>query len=465
VQVVAEIGEFNWLEPYKMRTQDEAWGTGFFINDQGYVITAAHVIEEAKRVWIHIPSLGRSNIHVDIISMCPDADIALLKVTKEDLDSIKKSLGRIPFLMIGDSDQLQRADPILVLGYPLGQMHLKSATGIVSGREFLENSSYIQITAPINPGNSGGPLLNNQGHVVGIAISIVATAQNVGYAIPVNKLTVIIEDMLKTRLLRKPLFGIFCNPGSSFQAQFLKNPAPGGVYIFKVLPKSLAEQAALQEGDMLYEFNGHKIDVFGDTSVPWSTDKISLGDLIGRLKVGDTVVLVIYRNGKRHDITFKFQQTPPYPIRAMFPDYELVEYEVIGGIVMMQLADNHLTLLPSVDLVKYAKIENKTEPVLIITHILHGSKAQEMRSLFPGDVIKEVNGVRVKTLPELRAALQKSIETDALTVKTAQNVFVVLPFRKVLEDERRLAVDFAHSISQTVEDLLKIIEHGKEKKI
>jgi len=464
VQVIAEIGEFNWLEPYKMRNQDEAWGSGFFINQDGYIVTNAHVVHEAKRVWVYVPSLGRKGIHVDIVGICPETDLALLKVRDEGLATMRQELESMPFLTLGDSDTVRRADPVLALGYPLGQPHVKSTTGVVSGREFLDNQSYIQMTAPINPGNSGGPLLNMQGEVIGLAISVVSQAQNVGYIIPINSLKYILDDLLSTRLLRKPIIGLKANTSSDYQAQYMKNPVPGGLYIHNVLKNSLAEKAGIKAGDMLYELNSYKIDVYGDTTVPWSPDKITVGDLISRLRIGDRIDMLIYRNGKKQEISFLYELTAPYPVRTMYPDYETVDYEIIGGLVIMQLADNHLPLLPTIDLMQYTKPEKKVDPVLLVTSILHGSESQQLKNLFPGDILVQVNGFEVTTLEQLRTALHKSIDSDALTLKTSQDVFVVLPFRKILEDERRLAIDFAHTMSKTVESLLTIIEHGKEKK-
>src|SRR5438128_2166755 len=80
VQVFAQVGRFNWVEPYKIEEQGENRGSGFIINEDGYIITNAHVIDEAKRIWVHIPVLGRQTVHVEIIGFCPDRDLALLRI-------------------------------------------------------------------------------------------------------------------------------------------------------------------------------------------------------------------------------------------------------------------------------------------------------------------------------------------------------------------------------------------------
>lgn len=191
VQVFAQINRFNWLEPYQSGEQAENRGSGFFIDDQGHIITTSHVILEAKHVWIQVPILGQQLLHADIISICPEQDIALLKLHENDAKNIRTILTSIPYLTLGNSDTVRRTDSVLVLGYPLGQYRLKSATGVVSGREFIQGHSLLQITAPVNPGNSGGPLLNVQGQVIGITIAMVSNVYNIGYAIPIFKFFII----------------------------------------------------------------------------------------------------------------------------------------------------------------------------------------------------------------------------------------------------------------------------------
>lgn len=456
VQVFAQVAQFNWLEPYKTQQQYERRGSGFFINEEGYLITNAHVINEAKRIWIHIPSFGRKTIFVDVVGFCPGRDLALLRVQSEGIALIRSKLGSIPWLPFGNSDLIQRTDKVLTLGYPLGQFKMKSGTGVVSGRESGSGRSLIQITAPINPGNSGGPLLNTNNEVIGITISAVFLAQNVGYAIPINELKLIVDDLYTTSFVRKASLGARFNFSRDAQAQFLNNPLPAGFYVNKVFAGSLFEKAGVKEGDMLYELNGFSLDAFGEAMVPWTRDKTSIHDLVSRLKIGDEVEIVIYRNGERKEIRFTFVLTEPYPIRRCYPDYEEISYEVIGGMVIMELADNHINLLSETVpfIINYTKAENKVDPVLVIAHILPGSQAQIVRSLIPGNLVREVNGIQVGTLQELRAALSHSIETKFLTLKTEDGIFVVMPFAEVLNDEQRLSKDFVYPISDTVQELI-----------
>jgi serine protease Do len=248
-------------------------------------------------------------------------------------------------LPLGDSDLLKRTDPILVLGYPLGQFRVKSSTGVISGWESGAGRSWIQITAPINPGNSGGPLVNQLGQVIGMAVSAVFDSQNVGYAIPSSELKIVLDSLYASGLVRRPYLGVAFNFGSDALASFLGNPVPSGLYINRVLERSLAARAGLQAGDMLYDFNGFKVDAFGDVSVPQSSDKVSIFDLLSRLRVGQDIHVVIYRKGKKHALSCKFELIEPYPVRTVYPDYEQIDYEAIAGMVIMQLTDDHINLL------------------------------------------------------------------------------------------------------------------------
>ena len=465
IQVFAQVGEFNWTEPYKIGDQFENRGTGFFVNEYGYIVTNYHVIHEAKIIWIQLPALGREIVHAYVVGFCPDSDIAILAISKDGFSKIKTKLGNIPFLALGDSDTVRRTNSVMTLGYPLGHHFIKSTIGIVSGRASTGGISLIQITAPINPGNSGGPILSSFGTVIGVAVSSHMMAQNVGYAIPINELKNIFEDLQKERFLRKPFIGVLFQNATNDQAKFLGNPSPAGYYVRKVLKNTLMEKAGVLPGDMLYIFNGHKIDAYGEAKVPWSSDRVLLTDLISRLSIGDLVSLVMYRKGEKKEVNFTLEKPPVYPVRPIFPGYEEIDYEVLGGLVVMELRDNHLPLLSQVnpDLIKYMKIENKIEPVLVVTHILPGSYAQQLRCLSEGQAIIKVNGKEVKMLNDFRVALRPSVDTDFLTIETSDKTFAVFEFKAMLEDEKKLSMSFAYPISVSIAKLIKqVVKHKDE---
>lgn len=459
VQIFSQVAEFDWLQPYRTPNQYGTRGSGFFINDQGYIITNAHVVDQALGVWIQIPSLGRRLIEVRIVSICPERDLALLQVTDEDVRYITQELGAIPFLPLGNSDAIYRADEVLALGYPLGHESLKSTSGVISGRE----QNYIQTSAPINPGNSGGPLINTAGEVIGINSSGITEAQNIGYAIPINDLKIVLPDLYKVNLLRKPFLGILTDNATESMASYFGNPLPGGCYLFDVVKNSPLSKAGVQADDMIYEINGNRLDIYGEMKMPWSEDKISITDYVSRLAIGQEVCLVIYRAGERKEITVKLDHSEVLPIRRMYPGYEKIDYEIFGGMVVMELTMNHIKALASQapGLARYTDLKNQAESVLVITHIFPTSQLFRSRTLSAGATLIAINGHAVKTLSDFRAALGMNHNSNYFTIKAcdnvsraAANVLVVLPFDKLLQEEAQLSQHYHYPISKTVTSLL-----------
>jgi len=458
VQVFSHIAEFDFKQPYKTPRQFTSTGSGFFLNDEGDLITNFHVVDQARSIWIQIPSLGKRIIDVNIVGVSPDRDIALLRLTDEGKEIVKRELGKIPHLALGNSDLIRRSDEVMALGYPLGQQSLKSTTGVISGRE----GNLIQMSAPINPGNSGGPLLNGNGEVVGINTAAVVQAQNVGYIIPINELRVVLPDLYKVKLLRKPFLGVLFTNATESLTEYLGNPKPGGCYVTEVIKNSTLQKAGVERGDMIYEINGHKIDVYGDMSVVWSEDKISLVDYVSRLSIGQDVNLIVYRNGERKELTIKFSQAARPGIHKVYPGFEDMDYEVFAGMVVMPLTMNHIMLLSSIapGLLRFTEMKNQAEKKLIVSHIFPTAQIYRTRTLLPGATLNEINGIKVSTLEDFRTAIS-NIKDDKFTLvasdqvsRASDNVFVVLPFDKVLQEEAMLSRDYRYPISPTVRDVL-----------
>jgi len=469
VQVFSNVAEFDFKQPYKTPRQYTSTGSGFFINDEGDLITNFHVIDQARAIWIQIPSLGKRIIDVEVVGASPDRDIALLRLKGSGKEIIKREIGKIPHLALGNSDFIRRSDEVMALGYPLGQQSLKSTTGVISGRE----GNFIQMSAAVNPGNSGGPLLNVNGEVVGVNTAAVMSAQNVGYIIPINELRVVLPDLYKVRLLRKPFLGVLFTNATESLTEYLGNPLPGGCYVTEVIKNSTLQKAGVKRGDMIYEINGHKIDVYGDMSVVWSEDKISLVDYVSRLSIGQDVNLLVYRSGERKDITVKFSQAQLPAVHKVYPGFEEIDYEVFGGMVVMNLTMNHVYLMSKTapGLIRFTEMKNQAEPALIVTHIFPTSQLYRTRTLMPGATLNEVNGTKVTTLQEFRSAIT-NVRDGKLTIlasdqvaRASDNVFVVLPFEEVLQEETALAMDYKFPISKDVKEILAYYAKEKQNEI
>lgn len=465
VQIFSQMATLDLLQPYKTPTQISACGTGFFIkyHDNYYIVTNEHVVNQAKAVWIQIPSLGKRIIEVEVLGVSPDVDLALLKVTDEGMQIMMEQMHAIPCLTLGDSDLVLRADEVMALGYPLGQESLKSTTGVVSGWE----RNRIQLSAPINPGSSGGPLLNMHGEVIGVNSSGYSQAQNIGYAIQVNDLKNVLPNLEKEKLVRKPFLGLYCNNATNELTRYLGNPAPGGCYVVEVLPGSTLERAGVKRGDMIYEINGYPIDIFGEMSVPWSEDKVSLIDYVSRLSLGQNIDLVVYRHGEKLHCQVKFDYAEPTTIRRVYPGYQYIDYEIFAGMIIMQLTLNHIKMLSeqAPGLAKYAEIQRVTQPVLLITHIFPTSQLYRTRTLNVGNTLNEVNGMEVHTLDELRVALKASVTSNILTVRASDNIagitdniFVVLSLDKLVQEELQLATIFRYQLTDTARDIVQLVK-------
>lgn len=459
VQIFTQIAAIDILQPYKTPAQGAAYGSGFFINQDGYLVTNAHVVAQAKAIWIQISGMGKQIIDVEVVGLSPERDLALLKVTPHCLEVIRQQLGAVPFLPLGNSDTVLRSDEVLALGYPLGQHCLKSTTGVISGRE----RHLIQMSAPINPGSSGGPLLNSQGEVVGINSSGIVEAQNVGYAIPINDLKLILPDLYTTMILRKPYLGVFFNNGSVALTQYLNNPLPGGCYVAGVMKDSTLDKVGIQRGDMMYEINGYAIDIFGEMTVPWSEDKISIIDYVGHLSAGQDISLVVYRNGVRRELTIPFDLGALPAIRKVYPGYEPIEYEVFGGMVVMELTLNHIHMLieQASGLAHYAEAKYQNTPVLVITHLFPNSQVFRSRAIMVGMTLNEINGIPVSTLEDFRKAVKKGMSGKYLTIgaidnvtRASDNTFVVLEYDKIIKDEEKFAADYKYPLSKMVKEYL-----------
>ena len=458
VKIVTDVAAFNWLEPYKTPAVGKSGGSGFFINGNGDIVTNYHVVTEAQFVQIEIPVLGAERLPVEIVGVAPERDLALLRLTPYAKGRIKKELGAIPYLQLGDSDKVLRGQNVLALGYPLGVQSLKSTQGIVSGRERVRmiKQSCIQTTAPLNPGNSGGPAINASGQVIGINFAGVSQAQNVGYIIPINDVKAAINDLHNYKLLRRPVLGCLLSPANDDMIKFLKNPQPGGFYVPRVFENMLLEKVGVQAGDMIYEINGFQVDRFGRARVPWNEDdKVSMLEILDRLEVGDKIDMVIYRNGERRVVDFVLEPRFIQPIRHIYPDFEEVDYETIAGLVVMELAQNHIPLLAenSHALLAYGQPDKQYESALAVTYVQPTSLSNKLRLVYPGMIITEINGEKVKTLKEFRSAVRKSRSTRYLTIKTQEQWFVVFSVDNIVADEDRLAMRYQFKKSNLISEI------------
>lgn len=260
-------------------------GSGFIINQEGYILTNYHVIEGAKDITITLSD--GTEAKATVINYDEAKDIAMLKLAEGT---------KVPaYAELGDSDALYAGQEVLAIGTPLSKNFAQTLTkGIVSAiNRNLETSSgtvmnLIQTDTSINPGNSGGPLINTKGEVIGINSMKISSedVQGIGFAIPINDAKDRIEE------LSKPILnlGITVREIDEANAKY-KNMEPG-LYVVGVNEFSPAEAAGMRYNDRIVKFDGTKISTFQE-----------LKDLKSKKEAGDKVEIVVERDGKEVKLT------------------------------------------------------------------------------------------------------------------------------------------------------------------
>lgn len=459
VQVRAYNLHFDWRQPFRAPHQSFSSGTAFFINKQGYLATNSHVVSHAAALQITIPACGRELFDVEVVGICPDLDVALLRLTAAAYAQLVTRIGSIPFLPFGDSDTVIRTEELLVLGYPLGLEKMKCTQGIFAGREYEKTRAFFHITAALNPGNSGGPVLNKNGEVIAMAAAGYTESQLVGYAIPGNNVKAILDYLAVHKLLHLPRLYMKGNFGSDEMCTMLGNPLPGGPYISRLPKHSLLWKAGARTGDMLYEVIyddiHYLVDRFGETRVPWSEDPVPLFELLNRFPLGANIGFALYRKGEliEGNVIFATDKLPS--VRKKYALFESIDYEALGGLVIMELAINHFKYFPNhiPYLGQYADPDNNNVARLIITDVLANSVAYNARSCSPGDIIKKVNGVKVYTLEDFREQVSASSGQTYLTIKTKDGALAAISIEKLCAEEESLAARHKYPISSLVNSL------------
>ncbi|RLC40252.1 MAG: hypothetical protein DRH33_00550 [Candidatus Nealsonbacteria bacterium] len=280
-------------------------GTGFIISEDGMVLTNKHVVSDTEAEYTVITNDGKK-YEAQVLARDPFQDLAILKIEKEKWITKEGNFSQKPFptLPLGDSASLQIGQTVIAIGNALGEFRNTVSVGVISGLgrtitasgggmvETLED--VIQTDAAINKGNSGGPLLNLRGEVIGVNVAMAQEAQNIGFAIPINRAKRAIEQVKRLGKIVYPFLGIryiLITP----EIQEEKNlPVDYGALIVKgslrepaVIPGSAADKAGLREGDIILEVDGQKI-----------TPQHSLAKIIQSHNPGDEITLKVLRNKK-----------------------------------------------------------------------------------------------------------------------------------------------------------------------
>jgi len=301
-----EFGQEFQIPGYRQngtQKQEVGGGTGFIVSEDGMILTNKHVVLDTEAEYSVLTNDGK-NYPAKVLARDPVQDLAVIKIDQEKAVNSQGnfSLTKFPFVKLGDSDTLQIGQTVIAIGNALGEFRNTVSVGVVSGlgrsitasggglSETIED--VIQTDAAINQGNSGGPLLNLRGEVIGINTAIVQGAQNIGFAIPINKAKRDIEQIKTTGKIVYPYLGVRYVLVTEKIKEDNNLSVDYGAWITKgekgeeaVTTGSAAEKAGLKENDIILEFNGEKI----------TTDN-SLSKVIQKYNPGDKVVLKILKD-------------------------------------------------------------------------------------------------------------------------------------------------------------------------
>ncbi len=283
VGVVAKTGEGFYAS--------EGQGSGIILSADGYIITNAHVVENATAVQIVLPDEKQTTYDAKVVGSDTKTDLAVLKAEATNLNAAD----------IGNSAELNLGETVVAIGNPYGlELQSSVTSGIVSAldRSVMTSNgkmNLIQTDAAINPGNSGGALVNMYGQIVGVCSSKISDvdAEGLGFAIPISDAIPIVKELIEKGFISgRPMIGI---QGQDISAQTaMMYGVPTGVYVVYIEEGSSAYKAGLRQYDIITEFNGQTITGFTDLDV--AKDEC---------KAGDTVTIKFYRYTDRKTYTAK----------------------------------------------------------------------------------------------------------------------------------------------------------------
>ena len=303
------------INPYRVTDRVEhIVGSGFIINTEGVIVTNSHVALGRQALSVTLDN--GATVPARLVAADAIFDIAVLQIPKP-------SEGTLPTLTLGDSDGLRVGEDVLAIGNPLG-LSQTLTHGIVSAVNrvlpvtfFSQTEPMIQIDSPINHGNSGGPLLNRCGEVIGMTTAVVANAQGIGLAIPVNLIKQVLPALARDRRLIRPWLGFHGQFVDEDLKSLLNIPLKTGFLIEVIEPGSPAEAAPLQGGNLEMTIAGRDF-LFGGDIVTRMNDR-TLGtpdDVIAALatlKVGSEVTMTVFRDQKSVDVKYVLPERPLLP--------------------------------------------------------------------------------------------------------------------------------------------------------
>ncbi|MDX1584445.1 MAG: trypsin-like peptidase domain-containing protein, partial [Thermoanaerobaculia bacterium] len=364
------------LFPRERSYRTQSVGSGFIWSSDGLIVTNAHVVEGASRISVNLND-GRK-LPAEVIGVDPDSDLAVLRVDEANL----------PDAPIGTSSDLLIGETVIAIGNPFG-LSGSVTRGVVSalGRSVPSRdrnrtyTDFIQTDASINPGNSGGPLVNIEGKVIGINVAIYAEAQGIGFAIPVDRATKVIEDLSRFGEVHPAWLGLSTTTLTPEEARRRGYEAESGALVTRVFSGSPAEAAGIRPDDVIVSARGTPID-----------SREALNTVLASVNAGQTLSMVIRRDGRSLTLAVDPVESPP-----------TLGLEVLQEISGIEVDDG-----PS---------------GIVVVEVARRSRAASI-GVVPGDRIVGINGQRIRTVEQLDQQVRRSIDRSSIVLSVARGRFI-----------------------------------------
>jgi len=384
-------------------SRQRSLGTGILLRADGYIVTNAHVVQGSRPVLGQLPAVeiqtsghhsvlkpAGKMVEARIVGVDRDTDLAVLKVDKKGL----------AHLNLGDSETLRPGQLVLAFGNPLGLQNSVSM-GVVSSvaRQIKPDDSmiYIQTDASINPGNSGGPLVDIDGHVMGINTFILTQSggsEGIGFAIPSNIVKNVFDQIVKDGHVHRGQIGIHAQTLTPELAAGLSLARDNGVLVGDVTPDGPADEAGVKIGDIVLALDGKPMENARQLEVN-----------LYRHAIGQKVTLTIWRNDGQLEVPVAVIERDDDPQRfADLVDPEKNQVKRLG-ILGIEISKKVAELLPDL---------RKPYGVVVAAKI---GGSPNGAALQPGDVIHEINGNPVTTIQALREAMDSQKPGVALVLQ------------------------------------------------
>jgi serine protease Do len=381
--------------------EQSAYGSAFFVSQDGYLLTNHHVIDDARKITITLND--RREVDAELVGSDARTDVAVLKVKGTSY----------PALKIGDSAALKVGEPVLAIGSPFGFDYSASA-GIVSAKARTMSREtavpFIQSDVALNPGNSGGPLFNQRGEVIGINSRIFSGTggyMGLSFSIPMDVALDVFDQIKKNGKVSRAYLGVVPQDIDRNLAEVYNLPKPEGTLITQVTPDSPAGKAGIQEGDIILSYDNQ--------TITRSTDLINL---INRTRPNATVALGIQRDGKKITLNATLKAAPDETPVAETANTAGSEGPTLG--------------LKVRDLTSEERVQLSASGVFIDSVQPNGLAARSR--LAPGDVITKLNNQTTPNLIAFAEALKKLPKNKVVGVSILRNGMPIILGLRIEKD-------------------------------